>query len=65
MKDAEINRDLNLRLQYLAGLGVNLRVGDMIYQNMLAHRRVPSDVFTGSDAARAALWAAIQNPPMR
>ena len=65
MSDAVINRDISLRLQYLAGLGVNLRVGDMIYQNILAHRRVPSDVFTGSDAARAALWAAIQNPPMR
>ena len=48
-----------------AGLGVNLRVGDMIYQNILAHRKVPSDVFTGSDAARAALWAAIQNPQLR
>jgi len=65
MSDAVINRDISLRLQYLAGLGVNLRVGDTIYQNILAHRRVPSDAFTGSEAARAALWAAIQNPSMR
>ncbi|MFO7691546.1 MAG: fused MFS/spermidine synthase [Vicinamibacterales bacterium] len=63
--DAVINRDSSLRLQYLAGLGVNLRVGDLIYRNILAHRKVPSDVFTGSDAGKAALWEAIQNPPLR
>ena len=65
MSDAVINRDISLRLQFLAGLGVNLRVGDMIYQNILAHRKVPSDVFSGSEPAKAALWEAIQNPPMR
>ena len=65
MADAVINRDISLRLQYLAGLGVNMRVGDMIYRNILAYRRVPADVFTGSDDRRAQLWEAIQNPPMR
>jgi len=65
MADAVINRDISLRLQYLAGLGVNMRVGDMIYRNILAYRRVPADVFTGSDARKAQLWEAIQNPPMR
>lgn len=65
MSDAVINRDISLRLQFLAGLGVNLRVGDTIYQNILAHRRVPSGVFSGSEPAKAALWEAIQNPPMR
>jgi spermidine synthase len=65
MSDAVINRDRSLRLQYLAGLGVNLRVGDVIYRNILANRQVPSDVFTGSEALKAQLWEAIQNPPMR
>jgi spermidine synthase len=65
MKDAAINRDINLRLQYLAGLGVNLRQGDMIYRNMLAYRRAPSGLFVGSEALKASLWAAIQNPSQR
>jgi spermidine synthase len=65
MADAVINRDISLRLQYLAGMGVNLRVGDLIYRNILAHRKVPSEVFSGSDQRKALLWEAIQNPPMR
>ncbi len=62
MADAAINRDRNLRLQYLAGMGVNLRVGDYIYQNMLVHRKFPSARFGGSEASREALWQAIGNP---
>jgi spermidine synthase len=65
MSDAVINQDRSLRLQYLAGMGVNLRVGDLIYRNILAYRKVPSDVFTGSEARKMLLWEAIQNPPMR
>jgi spermidine synthase len=65
MADAVINRDVSLRLQYLAGMGVNLRVGDLIYRNILAHRKVPSEVFSGSEDRKALLWEAIQNPPMR
>jgi spermidine synthase len=65
MSDAVINQDISLRLQYLAGMGVNLRVGDLIYRNILAHRRVPSDVFTGSEERKTLLWEAIQNPPFR
>jgi spermidine synthase len=65
MADAVINKDVSLRLQYLAGMGVNMRVGDLIYRNILAHRKVPSDVFTGSEEHKALLWQAIQNPPMR
>jgi spermidine synthase len=65
MSDAVINRDISLRLQYLAGLGVNLRVGDLIYRNILAHRKVPADVFTGSEDRKAQLWEAIQNPQLR
>jgi spermidine synthase len=65
MSDAVINRDISLRLQYLAGLGVNLRVGDLIYRNILAWRKVPADVFTGSEDRKAQLWEAIRNPQMR
>ena len=44
---AEINRDGNLRLQYLAGMGNNV-YDSSIYQGMLAHRRFPEELFTGS-----------------
>ena len=35
LKDAEINRDRNLRLQYLAGRGLNLYRADVIFSDML------------------------------
>ena len=35
LRDAEINRDSNLRLQYLAGLALNDARSDLIYQNIL------------------------------
>jgi spermidine synthase len=65
MADATITRDLNLRLQYLAGLGLNQRQGDTIYRNLLVYRRPPDGVFVGSDGLRAWLWDAIQNPRYR
>jgi spermidine synthase len=52
---AEINRDRNLRLQYLAGLGLNSNQEDAIYKSLLSHRRFPEELFTGSEARRQAL----------
>jgi spermidine synthase len=49
MRDAAINRDRNLRLQYLAGLGLNLYQSDRIYSEMLVHARYPDGLFVGSD----------------
>ncbi len=60
LKDAAINRDRNLRLQYLAGMGVNASESQAIYTAMLAYRRPPVNVFAGSDGAKAYLWEAIQ-----
>jgi spermidine synthase len=54
-RDAAINRDRNLRLQYLAGLGLNLYQSDRIYSDMLVHARYPDGLFTGSDATLQAL----------
>ena len=65
LKDAAINRDRNLRLQYLAGMGFNLRAGGKIYNNMLAYRRQPQGIFYGSPASVAALYHTIENPPIR
>jgi spermidine synthase len=60
LRDAAINRDRNLRLQYLAGMGVNASQSQAIYSAMLAYRRPPENVFAGSDASKAYLWEAIQ-----
>jgi spermidine synthase len=60
LRDAVITHDRNLKLQYLAGLGVNLARRQAIYSAMLAYRRPPDNIFVGSDAMRTALWEAIQ-----
>jgi len=53
--DAQINRDRNLRLQYLAGRGLNLYRASAIYAEMLPHARDPEGVFVGSDALKQEL----------
>jgi len=62
LRNAQINHDRNLRLQYLAGLGLNLYQADVIYADMLRHvTRTPDDLFVASDATRQRLFAAIQS----
>ncbi len=45
---AEINRDSNLRLQYLAGLGINAYEQEAIYRDIHAAGSIPEGLFTGS-----------------
>lgn len=52
---AEINRDSNLRLQYIAGMGLNSYENASIYNEMLRYRRYPDNLFTGSDGATSML----------
>ena len=59
LKDAEINNDRSMRLQYMAGMGVNLDRPGVIYSDMLSFRRFPADIFTGSEARVAALRAVL------
>jgi spermidine synthase len=58
-RDAQINRDRNLKLQYLAGLGLNLYQSDRIYSDMLVHAKYPEGLFTGSEQTLMALREAI------
>ncbi len=46
--DAQINMDRNLRLQYLAGFGLNMYRQAEIYSEMLQYKRWPEGVFIGS-----------------
>jgi spermidine synthase len=56
LADAQINRDRNLRLQYLAGRGFNLYHADLIYKEMARYGKDPADIFTGSDALKKTLF---------
>jgi spermidine synthase len=49
LADVQINRDMNLRLQYLAGLGLNLYQSAPIYADMISYAtKFPENLFTGS-----------------
>ncbi len=61
LKDAMINRDNNLRLQYLAGMGLNLYESDPIYQDLVTYAgRFPDNLFTGTPETLQALRDAIR-----
>jgi spermidine synthase len=60
MPAAEINHDSNLRLQYLAGLGLNLYRSDPIYRSMIRDVRYPEGLFEGSPQTLQALRARIE-----
>jgi len=56
LQDAQVNRDGNLRLQYLAGLQSNRYDSDAIYTDMVVGRRkYPDDLFIGRAASIEAL----------
>ncbi len=45
---ARINEDLNLRLQYIAGMGVNTVASAQIYREIMQYRKFPEGLLTGS-----------------
>jgi len=51
IRGAEINRDRNLRLQYLAGLGVNMNQANEIYEDMLNPAKFPENLMAGPPEA--------------
>jgi spermidine synthase len=59
LRDAQINRDDNLRLQFLAGLGMNRDQRAEIYRGILAFRRYPEALFVGSPERLSALRTAM------
>src|SRR5262249_54776215 len=57
---AQINDDMNLRLQYLAGLGVNSMAFQKVFADVVSYRKFPNDLFRGSDARIDALRTLIR-----
>jgi spermidine synthase len=58
-KGAQINRDADLRLSYLAGWGINSQLEDVLYRDMLRYRKRPDGMFVGSPEKVQALYYAI------
>ena len=59
LADAQINRDRNLRLQFLAGASLNMYDQAGIYSQMLQYRRYPEGLFTGTPQEIAQIRASI------
>jgi len=56
LKNVELNRDRNLRLQYLAGMGLNSYQSGIIFDQIVSLRRFPNDLILGSEKSLAVLW---------
>ncbi len=52
---AAINTDRNLRLQYLAGIGLNQYTAADIFEQITQHRTFPDQLFLASDAWKTSL----------
>jgi spermidine synthase len=59
LRGAPINRDRNLRMQYLAGLGLDRDDAAAIYAGMLRYRRFPEGMFVSHEGRVDFLRAAI------
>jgi spermidine synthase len=57
---AQINRDRDLRLQYLAGLAMPGNNATDIMDDLLRYRRFPSPIFTGSTPQIESLYAMLR-----
>ncbi len=58
-RNAQINRDRDLRLQYLAGMWFNSYQSTRILQDILSYYRFPENLFTGSSENIAVLKQAL------
>jgi spermidine synthase len=59
---AQVNEDMNLRLQYLAGMGLNYDKPGYVYSEMLLRRTPAPEIFLGSPQNVAAFLASLGQP---
>jgi spermidine synthase len=62
LANAQINDDLNMRLQYMAGLGLNSLTAPQVYREVLSYRKFPEDLLVGSGAGVNTLHELIGRP---
>ncbi len=58
----QVNDDLNMRLQYLAGMGLNSLTAPRVYREILSYRKFPEDLLVGSGPGVNALHELIGRP---
>ena len=63
LKGAAINRDSDLRLQYLAGLALNHAEEDKIYRAIMQYWAPPIQIFSGSPERLDAIFSAMVRDP--
>ena len=63
LKDAAINHDADLRLQYLAGLALNHAEEDSIYRQIMQYWAPPVGLFAGSPQRMDTLFSAMTTRP--
>jgi spermidine synthase len=61
MQDAQMNRDKDLRLQYLAGMWFNSYQSTRILQSILADYKYPQNLFAGTEEQILALKQRLAN----
>jgi spermidine synthase len=59
IQGAALNRDKDLRLQYLAGWGINSRLEGELYRQMMSYVRPPEGLFEGSPQLMQTLMGAL------
>jgi spermidine synthase len=60
LEGAAINRDRNLRLQYLAAAGLNSYRSEAIYNQLVTYRRFPDSLFIADEAWKERLRAVMK-----
>jgi len=60
LEGAPINRDRNLRLQYLAAVGLNSYQSEAIYNELAKYRQFPDSLFVADSAWKERLRIAIR-----
>ena len=63
VKDADLNTDADLRLQYIGGWGINSQMEDYLYLQMMHYRQIPQDLFSGSPQTLQAIEEALMSVP--
>jgi spermidine synthase len=59
IQGAQLNRDRDLRLQYLAGWGINSHLEGELYRQIMSYVHPPSDLFVGSPQLMQSLMGAL------
>jgi spermidine synthase len=62
LANAQINEDLNMRLQYMAGMGLNSLTAPRVYREVLSYRKFPEDLLVGGGAGVNTLHELIGRP---